>query len=1401
MKEQLKEKEQHIEQLLKERDMERAEVAKAASQTDEAEATLAQVRQEFEAYKQQLGETPSIKEQLEEERKRNEDLQFRLEESEILRSEGDKGCTEVEDNLKTLRAKIIDLEEKSLTLKSEKEEMEMKLEKCEKQDASLHVLVKDKRDLQDKMAILSKELAQEQKRCERFEMEANKYFEVEEQLMEKKEEISVLQKKVEESKTSLEREKNENLDLLSSQKNEVSSLSEKLFEADKNCREKDAELLELRHETEKLQLTEEESQSKLVKISKELTDMKRNYQEMSVSHEKSKTIVEERDVDLAKLNEEIKELKCKMAIDADGRIEEQRQIEELKRLISVTEKQNKDFKTQIDSNGANAKKDLEERNEELLDLQAKEDDHRKEIELLKAQILSKDESFHELKGSLIVHEKNVKTLTELKAGLEKEISSLKDSQNVSSSEVLRLQDSSRKNEEVLNELKKKLECENDRNEELINKIEELEKTHKADQEEKEYSFEDQLAAAKKTIKNLEMDLESSRKNHISKQTQFEEECNSTLKEHNFEVSKLQKIIESKNTKIDELESKMLTIREESINKDSKSEGFLQSIANLEQQLTKASSENEKQLDELRSVIAEEEKKNERISQANRHLEEELKQLEKLRKEITELHIEKSDIEEKANELKTDILERDKQIDELKSSSGNSNELLDHMRTETNNMTQELADIKEEKSKLNQNFQKLQIETENLKKKNSIDIEKVKTDLENEITILTEKHHRQNKESEELQNVNKDLTEKLQKEAEFSNKRINEMKADKESMILSHENSLSSLNDEMQRLKETIIERDENIEKVNNKKFELERQLTKVKGEFDEEMSEMVDVVNDLKVKEEELTSLERDMKSKNNKIDELCKQLLNQKQGHEDSIRKKDKIFENEIKSMENKLEESQKQHQYLKDQLGNKTVECDIQVQKQKMEFEVELDKLNGTIQIKEGLIDRLKDDVSSKDSEIEFLKDELKNKIEELEDLASDLDIKEASFNNESKEVEEAHQEEVEELVNKNETLTHTIGTLRESLVKQNADFDKKMDDFIKLKRSETCELKDKISEREIQVLDLQANLKAFEEKLHQLEATHHGETKLASSKLEKITGENELLRRSKYELETSVKNIAMEKDHILRLSDELNVRLVEYEVQVKEMRSQYEELQMEYQKQSLVLKEKTDRASLDQGSLEDLQKLVDCERARVDELHLSLNENESQKEQLEEKLRSLTRKSNDFDKLVALNENITTEAAELKKKNQFLFEEISKERLKYESQIELLQEDVDSRRKEISIKEFEVIQLQKENTDLTSYKRQVLTLESEKRELETQLVTAVSESRTKPTKSSSPASTISTAGAGDEGLSMQIDFLNSVIVDMQKKNDKLTAQLEIYETAGILGRKTPIHNDIDPKSYFFR
>ena len=52
----LKEKEKEIEQLMKDRQMERAEIAKAALQTDEAKSQLVNIKREFVAYKGQTQE-------------------------------------------------------------------------------------------------------------------------------------------------------------------------------------------------------------------------------------------------------------------------------------------------------------------------------------------------------------------------------------------------------------------------------------------------------------------------------------------------------------------------------------------------------------------------------------------------------------------------------------------------------------------------------------------------------------------------------------------------------------------------------------------------------------------------------------------------------------------------------------------------------------------------------------------------------------------------------------------------------------------------------------------------------------------------------------------------------------------------------------------------------------------------------------------------------------------------------------------------------------------------------------------------------------------------------------------------------------------------------------------------
>ena len=82
-----------------------------------------------------------------------------------------------------------------------------------------------------------------------------------------------------------------------------------------------------------------------------------------------------------------------------------------------------------------------------------------------------------------------------------------------------------------------------------------------------------------------------------------------------------------------------------------------------------------------------------------------------------------------------------------------------------------------------------------------------------------------------------------------------------------------------------------------------------------------------------------------------------------------------------------------------------------------------------------------------------------------------------------------------------------------------------------------------------------------------------------------------------------------------------------------------------------------------------------------------------------------------------------------------------------------------------------MQAENLQLNNYKRQVLQLEQDKRVLES--------STNSRAPSVAPTEAIDDENSV-EGLKGQIDFLNSVIVDMQRKNDDLKNKYEALESA---------------------
>ncbi|XP_072289841.1 CAP-Gly domain-containing linker protein 1 isoform X4 [Eucyclogobius newberryi] len=128
----LKEKQQHIEQLMAERDLERAEVARATSQAGAMEQEITLLRDDHDEMETKMDQLRALVEaadkdkvdllnQLEEERRKVEDLQFRVEEACIT-----KGDLETQTRLE--HAHIMELEQALLFEKTKAEKLQRELE-------------------------------------------------------------------------------------------------------------------------------------------------------------------------------------------------------------------------------------------------------------------------------------------------------------------------------------------------------------------------------------------------------------------------------------------------------------------------------------------------------------------------------------------------------------------------------------------------------------------------------------------------------------------------------------------------------------------------------------------------------------------------------------------------------------------------------------------------------------------------------------------------------------------------------------------------------------------------------------------------------------------------------------------------------------------------------------------------------------------------------------------------------------------------------------------------------------------------------------------------------------------------------------------------------------------------
>ncbi|XP_026640023.1 CAP-Gly domain-containing linker protein 1 isoform X9 [Microtus ochrogaster] len=267
LQEALKEKQQHIEQLLAERDLERAEVAKATSHVGEIEQELALARDghdqhvlELEAKMDQLRtmveaadrEKVELLNQLEEERRKVEDLQFRVEEESITKGDLEQKSQISEDaentQTKLEHARIKELEQSLLFEKTKADKLQRELE-----DTRVATVSEKSRimELEKDLALRVQEVAELRRRLESSKPPGDVDMSL--SLLQ---EISALQEKLEATRTD--------------HQNEMTALADR-FGAREETFQK--EIKALHTATEKLSKENESLRNKLDHANKENSDV------------------------------------------------------------------------------------------------------------------------------------------------------------------------------------------------------------------------------------------------------------------------------------------------------------------------------------------------------------------------------------------------------------------------------------------------------------------------------------------------------------------------------------------------------------------------------------------------------------------------------------------------------------------------------------------------------------------------------------------------------------------------------------------------------------------------------------------------------------------------------------------------------------------------------------------------------------------------------------------------------------------------------------------------------------------------------------------------------------------------------------------------------------------------
>ncbi|XP_017893436.1 restin homolog isoform X3 [Ceratina calcarata] len=1094
LQETLKEKQQEIEILRKERDLERERVTKAASQADQAEQSIISIVKEYEEYREKMQKTVSNAEtafsklleeknalalQLEEEKRKCEDLLFRFEEESVNKDDIQK--------------------EKS--------------EQCVINTVN-----------ENRIKDLEKQLLEERERLTQFEQDSIKLFETEEELTRLRNELS--------SVTAHENHQLEDLQNRNKVLDEVKSNLEKEMQEKTMLIERYvAQIKELESKVDANQQETAVHKESETSLRAELEQAKRDLEQKNML---IKGIKEEFEINTNTLKEELR--RALENVKNEAGTEKESLISKYEKIIE--EKENL-LKAKAQELELESKKQLEMQNVALEDLKT---ENMKQISKL-------SESFNEQ-----INIKDLK-IKEVTMQLDQKIC---EAEKLMTELTAQIDISKKKDEELtaalkkLEELNEKLKVMEEKNILLSKQIQEYESkaedSFKIVQEKQK--LEQDIASLRATeadssaqVKKLSEKLKVKEKELSELRSSTAAEIEELTKRYQGQIEEKAKRIEEANANIsekslllNELENNILELKSILANKDEEIKNLTQKTSELQTALT-LSEETKTNLDhKCRALETNIEKLNEQVAGVENKLSQVTAQKEKLEADIANVISSSADSSEQLIKYNEELRAKEKELDEFKDKAFKNENMLKSLESKLNNVEIELskanAVIQEQRSELENDKSTLETEKKlNLKLSDTIK----RFEMEN-VELSTR--------IKETECVKEEIKEKSQEALNLSNElkatknKIIDLQKQCENLQNSHKEELSSLQQEINNLKSELAASQEETNNLQKVKSKLEANQSANRWSIEE-------LTDKLKIEEESRSKLELLVAEKESSLQELQKK-------HEELMQAKEALFvskEAGDKNLAMSLDAMSNEVKELKEKLAASTATIEVkdgvivQMKKDVEETTAQISKLNETVASmqkeqtdKVNEMKKVQETLSEKEKELFNIvetKNSLENNVKTLElkleestkmlelqlkTLQNELDMKNNMLQEKEHMMKELQSSKEESVMKLQSTLECEVKAKQielEAAIQKSSELQKQQ-----LMFQDTIEKQiNDLNNKEAAIGKLAAQVKAFEdaqtEKSRTDEQTRNEEIKLIQSKLNEAIKENKNLIDSKESL----------------------------------------------------------------------------------------------------------------------------------------------------------------------------------------------------------------------------------------------------------------------------------------------